>query len=139
MKVNERNSPHPSSADADDTLSRKGRGKVRFARTQRAAMTRAEAILWRELRNRRLGGFKFRRQVPIGPYVVDFLCYEGRLIVELDGPPHHDSRQRDQDARRDAWLDSQGFRILRFQNDPLIAGSGQSVVDAVRQAMQQRR
>ncbi|SRR5579875_103922 len=132
-------SPHPSSADAADTLSRKGARVTRFARSQRAAMTQAEKILWRELRNRRLDGLKFRRQAPIGPYVADFVCYEARLIIELDGPPHDNPIQRQRDARRDDWLRSQNFWVFRVSNDVLIAGSGQLLIDAIRQAMRQKR
>jgi very-short-patch-repair endonuclease len=74
-----------------------------------------ERILWRLLRNRRLNGLKFRRQVPIGPYIADFVCYSERLIVEADGPLHDPKK----DAARDAWLIGQGFRVLRFPNDQI--------------------
>jgi very-short-patch-repair endonuclease len=106
-----------------------------LARTQRRAPTRAEEMLWRELRARRLDGHKFRRQVPLGPYVADFICLEARLIVELDGAPHDDPAQRAHDARRTAWLASQGFRVLRFPNDLLLGGSGDLVLDAIRRAV----
>jgi very-short-patch-repair endonuclease len=69
------------------------------------------------LRDRKLDGIKFRRQVPIGPYVVDFACLRYRLIVEADGP-HHDAER---DAARDAWLAAQGFRTLRFTNEEIAA------------------
>jgi very-short-patch-repair endonuclease len=72
-----------------------------------------ERALWTLLRSRRLEGLKFRRQVPIGRYVVDFLCLRHRLIVETDGPHHEDSLH---DQERDAWLRGQGFRVLRFVN-----------------------
>ncbi|MDO9336184.1 MAG: endonuclease domain-containing protein [Caulobacter sp.] len=78
----------------------------------RHAPTLLEELLWKVLRNRRLEHLKFRRQVPIGRYVVDFLCPRHRLIVEADGPFH----DPEQDAIRDAWLLSQGFRVLRFPN-----------------------
>ena len=71
-----------------------------------------ERKLWRLLRDRRLDGLKFRRQMVIGPYVVDFVCLRHRLIVEADGPFHDEPR----DAARDAWLTGQGFRVLRFAN-----------------------
>jgi len=71
-----------------------------------------EQKLWNILRARRLEGLKFRRQVPLGRYVVDFLCLRYRLIVEADGPLHDPVH----DAERDVWLRSQGFRVLRFQN-----------------------
>jgi very-short-patch-repair endonuclease len=76
-----------------------------------------ERLLWKHLRDRRLEGLKFRRQVPIGPFVVDFACLGRRLVVEADGP-FHDS---DADAVRDAWLNTQGFRVLRFSNSEVAA------------------
>ena len=76
-----------------------------------------ERLFWDLLRDRRLEGLKFRRQVPLGPYIADFVCYRHRLIVEADGPDHDAGR----DAVRDAWLGSQGFRVLRFPNADVIA------------------
>jgi very-short-patch-repair endonuclease len=72
-----------------------------------------ERALWALLRNRRLDGLKFRRQMPIRPYIVDFICLRHRLIVEADGPTHENSTH---DLERDAWLRAQGFRVLRFPN-----------------------
>jgi very-short-patch-repair endonuclease len=69
------------------------------------------------LRSRRLAALKFRRQFPLGPYVLDFVCLRIRLVIELDGPFHDPER----DAVRDAWLGQQGFRILRFANHELAA------------------
>jgi very-short-patch-repair endonuclease len=91
--------------------------KRSFARRLRRDMTDAEAKLWRELRDRRLDRIKFRRQVPIGPYVVDFLCAEAGLIVEIDGSQHADS---DRDRVRDAALRARGFCVLRFWNDDVL-------------------
>jgi len=73
--------------------------------------------LWLALRDRRLGGFKFVRQNPIGPYVVDFLCRDRKLVVEADGGQHADSVH---DQRRDAYLASAGYRILRFWNSDVL-------------------
>lgn len=106
-----------------------------LARGQRRSPTLAEEALWRDLRARRLDGLKFRRQTPIGSYVVDFVCFEARLIVELDGPPHDDLAAQEHDARRDAWLRSQGFRILRFSNDIILGGAGEVVLQAIRRAI----
>jgi very-short-patch-repair endonuclease len=69
---------------------------------------------WRLLRGRRLGGFQFRRQVPVGPYIVDFLCVGAKLIVEADGSQHAESFR---DKIRDAYLESQGWKVLRFWNN----------------------
>lgn len=79
-------------------------------------MTPEERKLWAHLRNRQVLQCKFRRQAAIGPYVVDFVCFERRLVVELDGSQHGFSDQRARDRARDAWLKSQGFRVLRVWN-----------------------
>jgi very-short-patch-repair endonuclease len=84
-----------------------------FARTLRRRQTDAEQRMWMLLRDRRFDGVKFRRQVPIGPYIADFACFEARLIVELDGSQHAGSRR---DAVRDKWLAEDGYRVLRFWN-----------------------
>jgi very-short-patch-repair endonuclease len=83
------------------------------ARAMRKAPTEAETALWHILRGRRFSGYKFRRQVPIGAYIADFVCFEARLIVEADGSQHAESVR---DASRDSWLEAQGFRIRRFWN-----------------------
>jgi very-short-patch-repair endonuclease len=74
-----------------------------------------ERVLWKLLRNRRLDDLKFRRQVPIGPYIADFVCFGSRLVVEADGPLHDPVA----DAERDAWLNRQGFVVLRFRNSQI--------------------
>jgi very-short-patch-repair endonuclease len=79
--------------------------------------TEAERLLWAMLRGRRFSEFKFRRQVPVGPFIADFLCYEARLIVEADGGQHCES---DSDERRTAWLEAQGFGVLRFWNHEIL-------------------
>ncbi|MEX0406683.1 endonuclease domain-containing protein [Aquibium sp. LZ166] len=91
--------------------------KRRFARHLRRAMTEAEDRLWQELRGRRLDGIKFRRQVPVGRYVADFLCAEAMLIVEVDGSQHAESVR---DIERDSDLKRRGFRVLRFWNDDVL-------------------
>ena len=88
-----------------------------FAKTLRHDMTDAEQQLWRQLRAHRLYGQKFRRQQPIGPYVVDFVHFGARLIVEADGGQHDG---RDKDAVRDRWLAQQGFKIMRFWNNDIL-------------------
>ena len=99
------------------------------ARRMRREPTFNERALWNLLRDRRLEGLKFRRQVPIGPYIADFLCFERRLIVEADGPFHDPER----DAVRDAWLREQRFRVLRFPNSQ-VSAYPDAVLDAIRQA-----
>ena len=97
------------------------------ARALRANMTEPERQLWQLLRDRRLQNVKFRRQVPIGCYIVDFLCIEHRLIVEADGSQHADSLH---DQTRDAWLVSEGYRVLRFWNREVLR-ERQSVLDTI--------
>ena len=89
-----------------------------FARALRGRMTTAEELLWRGLRDRRLAGLKFRRQVPVGRYVADFLCEEAMLVVELDGSQHAD-QTLNHDLRRTAALEGWGYRVLRFWNNDL--------------------
>jgi very-short-patch-repair endonuclease len=84
------------------------------ARQLRSRMTDAEHKLWFVLKDRRFAAFKFRRQVPIGPYVADFLCFELRLIIEVDGGQHAESNR---DVERDNWLRKNEFRVLRFWNN----------------------
>ncbi|MBL0936736.1 MAG: endonuclease domain-containing protein [Rhizobiaceae bacterium] len=91
--------------------------KRSFARTMRREPTEAEDRIWHELRGRRLDRIKFRRQVPIGRYVVDFVCLEAMLVVELDGSQHAESAH---DMVRDAELKTRGFRVLRFWNDDVL-------------------
>ena len=105
-----------------------------FAKSLRQNMTAAEQHLWRHLRAHRLDGQKFRRQQPIGPYIVDFVHFGARLIVEADGGQHNDSLH---DAQRDAWLKEQGFDVLRFWNDDILLRTD-AVLEAIWQAMQER-
>ena len=88
------------------------------ARALRRNPTEAEKILWRELRYWQIEGHKFRRQQPLGNYIVDFVCLEKRLIIELDGGQH--AEQIKYDLERDAWLHAQGFSVLRFWNNDVI-------------------
>ncbi len=88
------------------------------ARRLRSNETGAEHKLWAQLRDRQLGGYKFRRQQSIGPYVVDFICFSRRLIVEIDGGQHAVDFERDE--ARTAWLEAQGFRVTRFWNNQVL-------------------
>lgn len=84
----------------------------------RATLTDAERKIWARLRNRQVNGCKFRRQVPVGPYIADFLCTERKLIVELDGGQH--AGQTAQDAKRTAYLQDEGYKVLRFWNNEVL-------------------
>ena len=93
------------------------RRQLRRARSLRHADVPAEDRLWSHLRDRRLQSFKFVRQVPIGSYIVDFLCREVRLVVEVDGATHSEDHEIAYDQRRESYLKAQGYRIVRVQND----------------------
>ena len=86
------------------------------AKTMRRDSTRAENMLWQVLRGGKLEGFKFRRQVPMHNYILDFVCFDAKVIIEVDGAQHADSNA---DARRDAYFRSEGFVTLRFWNDEI--------------------
>jgi very-short-patch-repair endonuclease len=92
-----------------------------LAKRLRKGQTDAESLLWSFLRNRQLDGFKFRRQHPIPPYIVDFACVDIKLVVEIDGGQHAD--QRSADAKRTAFLESLGFRVVRFWNNEVLSNT----------------
>ena len=92
-----------------------------IARGFRKQSTHAESVLWNHLRNRRLLGFKFRRQHQFGEYVLDFFCSEAKLVIECDGEIHTQNEAWHHDNTRDAYLRSQGLRILRFANNQVIS------------------
>ena len=94
--------------------------RIRFAKMLRNRSTDAERALWRRLRARQILGVKFRRQVPIGAYVVDFISYDARIVIELDGGQHAVSPQYQRDVERDRWLEEQGFLVLRFWNSDVL-------------------
>jgi very-short-patch-repair endonuclease len=91
-----------------------------FARRLRRDQTHVERKLWFALRDRRLHGFKFRRQQPVGSYIVDFICFEAKLIIELDGGQHGFDENLATDAARTAYLQSEGFRVMRYWNAELV-------------------
>ena len=88
------------------------------ARALRKNQTDAERLLWRHLRAHRLHDIKFRRQHPLGPYIVDFVCMCRQLVIEVDGGQH---LQCEKDRKRDQWLQVQGFCVLRFWNNEVLA------------------
>ena len=89
-----------------------------FARALRKQMTDAERHLWRHLRNRELGGWKFRRQYPVGPFIVDFICVEKNVVIEVDGGQHAENKELD--LQRSAYLNRMGYRVLRFWNNEVL-------------------
>ena len=100
------------------------------ARELRKNMTDAERALWKHLRLRQFCGHKFRRQQPMGRYIVDFVCFEKRLIIEVDGGFH--SEQIIYGSNRDAWFEEQGFRVLRFWDNQVL-----TEIDAVKDKIMQ--
>ena len=101
------------------------------ARSLRRRDTRAEAHLWNMLRAHRLGGWKWKRQLPFGPFFLDFACVEARLVVEVDGGQH--AEQLDYDARRTASLEAAGWRVIRFWNSEVLTnrdGVCMTILDA---------
>jgi very-short-patch-repair endonuclease len=108
--------------------------KTGRARSLRQAATDAENALWHRLRSRSLGGHKFVRQEPIGRYVVDFVCRESRLIIEVDGGQHADNAS---DVVRDKWLVERNYRVLRFWNNDVLlnmAGVLETIATALAEA-----
>ncbi|MGD9885254.1 MAG: endonuclease domain-containing protein [Reyranella sp.] len=105
---------------------------LRFARGLRQSPTYPEVVLCSRLRRRQLAGFKFRRQHSIGPYICDFACVEARVIIELDGSQHVE--QSAYDARRDALLRSNGFRVLRFWNQDVLSRTD-SILETIYEAL----
>lgn len=104
-------------AAKNNDVTKRRNGATAKVRTLRRDETEAEYKLCNELRNRLLNGYKFTRQVPLGPYVADFVCREKRLVVELDGAQHSGSLS---DIARTRWLNEQGYSVLRFWNDETL-------------------
>ena len=101
---------------------------VKFARRLRQKQTDAERLLWFRLRDRRLVGWKFKRQVPIDRFIVDFFCPDAKLILEIDGGQHDERRARDEN--RTAILESKGYLVLRFWNNDVI-GNMEGVLEEI--------
>jgi very-short-patch-repair endonuclease len=101
---------------------------LQYARVLRHDSTLAERRLWRALRSHRLGGLKFRRQAPLGPFIADFYCATAALVIELDGVSHIDTA--DADARRDEWMRARGLHVLRFTNGDVL-GDVEAVITVI--------
>lgn len=103
-----------------------------MAKDLRQSSTEAEQILWEHLRNRQLEGVKFRRQEPIGEYIVDFVCLEQKLVIEVDGEIH--KKQKEYDRNRSRYLSDLGFQELRFWNSEIMRDL-EGVVGRIRRAV----
>ncbi len=99
-------------------------------REMRHESTDAEAKFWRAVRGRRFGGYKFKRQYPVGYYIVDFVCLEQRLIVELDGGQH--ALNREYDTERTGYLEGEGYRVIRYWNDVFLKDTDDVLNDVLR-------
>ena len=105
----------------NDNLHKEAIGKLyQYGRELRKESTKAEKLLWAELRNRKLNGLKFRRQHPLDKFIVDFYCNEKKLVVELDGSVHEEKINKDYDEARTAMLAGLNVIVLRFQNEEVI-------------------
>ena len=107
------------------------------ARTMRKEQTNVEALLWSILRNRKFGGYKFRRQVPFGGYILDFFCDQCNLAIELDGGGHATPEQAEYDRVRSKALDGAGIKVLRFWNHEALRNI-EAVLEAVWNALNER-
>jgi very-short-patch-repair endonuclease len=105
--------------------------KIRLSKEFRKNPTKAEKRLWNRLRAHRLDGLHFRRQVVLGPYIVDFICYTARLVIEADGDIH--LNQKDMDLERDRFLESLGLRVIHISNEEILHDE-ENVVSSIRQA-----
>ncbi len=113
------------------------RRQTAIARTLRKRDTWAEKLVWGWLRDRRFSSYKFRRQHPFGPHILDFFCLEAHLDIELDGFMHGYPTQRTVDAQRDTWLETRGVKVLRFWNSHL-RGEKQAIRDSIWRTLQER-
>jgi very-short-patch-repair endonuclease len=107
------------------------------ARRMRSDQTDAEKRLWAVLRGHRLDRLSFRRQVPIGPYIADFVCHDAKVVVEVDGATHGTDEEIDRDRRRDAWFAGRGFVTLRYTNDD-VRRDIDSVAEAIWRVCRER-
>ena len=116
----------------------KGSTRLRSnARALRRNSTDAELIIWSELRDHRLAGASFRRQVPIGNYIADFVCHSARLVIELDGGQHFSDQAEQKDAARSAVIEAKGFQVLRFSNHDMMTNRD-GVLEAIATAIAER-
>jgi very-short-patch-repair endonuclease len=104
--------------------------KRKAAKALRENTTTAEDVLWRHLRRVEINGSHFRRQVPIGPYIADFACLKKRLVIEVDGSQHGNDIDSRRDEVRTRWLNSEGYRVVRFWNNDVMSKTD-SVLEAI--------
>jgi very-short-patch-repair endonuclease len=110
------------------------RKSTSFSRNLRQKQTVAESDLWKRLKSKQLEGIKFRRQQPIGPYIVDFVSFERKIVVEVDGGQHNDKERMEKDEKRTRWLEGEGFQVLRFWNNDVLTNI-EGIIDGIRDAL----
>ena len=113
---------------------KKGQEHVGCARELRRKQTDAEKALWAKLRNRQLQGVKFRRQQPMGSYIVDFVSFERKLIIEINGGQHNEDKMKERDAERTTRLRETGYRVIRFWNNEVLANL-EGILERIREAL----
>ena len=113
---------------------KKSQEQVGFARDLRQKFTDAEKALWMKLRNRQLEAVKFRRQQPIGSYIVDFVSFERKLIIEIDGGQHNEEMTKERDEERTMRLEERGYRVMRFWNNEVLTNA-EGVLERIREAL----
>ncbi len=113
---------------------RENRRPVALARRLRQSQTDAEKTLWTKLRNKQLEGAKFRRQQPLGMYIVDFVSFEKKVIVEIDGGQHNEEEVSKRDEERTTWLRERGYQVLRFWNNEVLVNMD-GVLEKIREVL----
>ncbi|TKC06494.1 DUF559 domain-containing protein [Pedobacter polaris] len=108
-----------------------------FSKILRKTQTDAEEIVWQSLRNRKILGFKFRRQHPLDKYIADFYCYEAKLIIEIDGGVHNQNENQEYDKNRSYELEEMGIRVIRFTNE-LVKGNLDNVLNTIKEHLQNK-
>ncbi len=111
--------------------------QINFARELRQNQTDAEKALWAKLRTKQISGVKFRRQQPIGPYIADFVSFEKKLIIEVDGGQHNENENHESDETRSKWLKSQGFQIIRFWNNDVLKNM-EGVLESINEVVSEK-
>ena len=112
---------------------------LRLAGDLRHNMTRVEKLLWKQLRNRKIDGFRFRRQHPVDEFIVDFFCYEANLVIELDGESHLDPAQSERDIERTRILNRHGLKVIRFKNEEVENMMKNMIIQIKKELMESKR
>jgi very-short-patch-repair endonuclease len=105
-----------------------------LAKNLRKQSTDTELVLWKYLRAKRLEGLKFKRQQPIGKYIVDFVCFEKKILIELDGGQHAQPKQIAKDRERDRWFEGQGYEVIRFWDNDVLNNT-RGVLEIIREVL----